>query len=145
MIMMIGAILGYTSLIFLTDAIGRRPSYFLFCLGSLLATLYLFLYIKDLNTVMWFMLVYGYFIIGGFGTFAAYLPELYPTRVRASGQGFCWNAARAVTGIGPLIGGILVGTFGSFPAAAASTSIFFVIGLVAIWFGPETRGVPLSD
>lgn len=145
MIMMIGAILGYTSLIFLTDAIGRRPSYFLFCLGSLLATLYLFIYIKDLNAVMWFMLVYGYFIIGGFGTFAAYLPELYPTRVRASGQGFCWNAARAVTGIGPLIGGILVGTFGSFPAAAASTSIFFVIGLVAIWFGPETRGVPLSD
>lgn len=145
MLMMIGAVLGYSSLIFLTDGIGRRPSYFVFCLGSLLSTLYLFIYIKDLNTLMWFMLVYGYFIIGGFGTFAAYLPELFPTRVRASGQGFCWNAARSVTAIGPLIGGVLVGTFGSIPAAAASTAIFFLVGLVAVWFGPETRGMELKD
>jgi MFS family permease len=145
MLMMIGAVAGYLSLIFLTDAVGRRPSYFLFCLGSLMSTLYLFIYIKDVHTLMWFMLVYGYFIIGGFGTFAAYLPELYPTRVRASGQGFCWNAARSLTAVGPFIGGYLVGVFGSIPAAAASTSVFFGVGLVAIWFGPETRGVPLSD
>ncbi len=145
MLMMVGAVLGYASLIFLTDGIGRRGSYFLFCLGSLISSLYLFMYIKNLSTLMWFMPVYGYFIIGGFGTFAAYLPELFPTRVRASGQGFCWNFARCVTAVGPLIGGVLVGTFGSFPAAAASTAAFYAIGLVAIWFGPETRGVPLAD
>jgi MFS family permease len=145
MLMMVGAVLGYTSLIFLTDGIGRRASYFIFCLGSLLSSLYLFMMVKDLTAMMWFMPVYGYFIIGGFGTFAAYLPELFPTRVRASGQGFCWNAARCVTAIGPLTAGILVGTFGSFPAAAASTTVFYAFGLIAIWFGPETKGVPLSD
>ncbi|MDE2167499.1 MAG: MFS transporter [Alphaproteobacteria bacterium] len=145
MIMMIGAVAGYLSLIFLTDAIGRRPSYFLFCLGSLLSSLYLFIYIRDVNTLKWFMLVYGYFIIGGFGTFAAYLPELFPTRVRGSGQGFCWNAARSLTAVGPFVGGFLVGVFGSIPIAAVSTAVFFSVGLVAIWFGPETRGVPLSD
>lgn len=145
MLMMAGAVLGYATLIFLTDGIGRRASYFVFALGSLFSSLYLFTSIKDLTSLMWFMPVYGYFIIGGFGTFAAYLPELFPTRVRASGQGFCWNAARCVTAIGPLIGGVLVGTFGSFPAAAASTTVFYVIGMVAIWFGPETKGVPLSD
>jgi MFS family permease len=144
-LMMVGAALGYASLIFLTDGIGRRGSYFLFGLGSLISSLYLFVWIKDLTTVLWFMPLYGYFVIGGFGTFAAYLPELYPTRVRASGQGFCWNAARCLTAIGPLIGGYLVGTFGSFPAAAASTTAFFVIGMIAIWFGPETRGIPLAD
>lgn len=143
--MMLGSILGYISLIFLTDSLGRRGSYFLFSLGSVLSSLYLFMQIKDLTSLMWFMPVYGFFIIGGFGTFAAYLPELFPTRVRASGQGFCWNAARCITAIGPLIGGVLVGTFGSFPAAAASTVVFYVIGMVAIWFGPETKGVPLSD
>ena len=95
--------------------------------------------------MMWFMPVQGYFVIGGFGTFAAYLPELFPTRVRATAQGFCWNAARSATAIGPLVAGTLVGTFGSVPAAAASTSVFFVFGLVAIWFGPETKGVPLTD
>ncbi|MDB5582687.1 MAG: major facilitator superfamily [Bradyrhizobium sp.] len=143
--MMFGSVLGYATLIFLTDGIGRRASYFLFALGSVVSSLYLFVVIKDLSSLMWFMPVYGYFIIGGFGTFAVYLPELYPTRVRASGQGFCWNAARCVTAIGPLIGGVLVGTFGSFPAAAASTTVFYLIGMIAIWFGPETKGVPLSD
>ena len=145
MLMMVGAVIGYLSLIFLTDALGRRMSYFVFCLGSLLASLYLFMVVRDIQTVMWFSLVYGYFVVGGFGTFAAYLPELFPTRVRASGQGFCWNFARSVTAVGPLVGGLLVGTFGSFPAAAASTAAFYVIGLVAIWFGPETRNVPLAD
>jgi MFS family permease len=145
MLMMVGAVLGYGSLIFLTDGIGRRGSYFLFGLGSLLSSLYLFVMIRTLDELMWFMPVYGYFIIGGFGTFAAYLPELFPTRVRATGQGFCWNAARCLTAIGPLIGGMLVGTLGSFPAAAASTAIFYAVGLIAIWFGPETRGVPLRD
>ncbi len=94
---------------------------------------------------LWFMPVYGYLIIGGFGTFAVYLPELFPTRVRASGQGFCWNAARCLTAVGPLVGGVLVGTFGSFPAAAASTTVFYAVGMIAIWFGPETKGIPLSD
>jgi MFS family permease len=145
MLMMIGAILGYLTLIFLTDSIGRRACYFLFCLGSLISSLFLFLTVKDLNAVMWFMPVLGYFVIGGFGTFAAYLPELFPTRVRATAQGFCWNAARSATAIGPLVAATLVGTFGSVPAAAASTSVFFVVGLVAIWFGPETKGVPLTD
>jgi MFS family permease len=145
MLMMAGAVLGYTTLIFLCDALGRRGSYFLFTLGSLAVSVYVFTQVTDLATLIWLMPVFGYFIIGGFGTFAAYLPELFPTRVRASGQGFCWNAARSLTAIGPLIGGVLVGTFGSFPAAAVSSSVFFLIGMVAIWFGPETKGVPLSD
>jgi MFS family permease len=145
MLMMVGAVGGYLSLIWLTDAVGRRLSYFIFCLGGLLASLYLFMVIKDLNSLLWFMLIYGYFAIGGFGTFAAYLPELFPTRVRATGQGFCWNAARCLTAVGPLMAGTLIATFGSFPAAAASTSVAFVVGLVAIWFGPETKGKPLPD
>lgn len=145
MLMMVGAALGYGTLIFLCDAVGRRMSYFVFALGSLVVSMYLFTRVNDLATLIWFMPIYGYFVIGGFGTFAAYLPELFPTRVRASGQGFCWNAARSVTAIGPLIGGVLVGAFGSFPAAAASTASFFVIGMIAIWFGPETKGIPLSD
>ena len=72
------------------------------------------------------MPVYGYFVIGGFGTFAAYLPELFPTRVRATGQGFCWNFARSITALGPLIAGSLIGVMGSIPSAAAVTCWLFV-------------------
>src|SRR5271156_5694676 len=145
MIMMVGAALGYATLIWTTEAWGRRWSYFVFNIASLVSSLYLFWFINDLNSLLCFMLVYGYFVIGGFGTFAVYLPELFPTRIRATGQGFCWNAARCATAIGPLIAGWLVAKVGSFPAAAAAVSFAYVVGAVAIWFGPETRGIPLED
>jgi len=145
MLMMGGAVLGYGSLIFLTDGIGRRGSYFLFGLGSLLSSLYLFVMIRTLDELMWFMPVYGYFVIGGFGTFAAYLTELFPTRMRATGQGFCWNAARVITSAGPVATGAIVNVLGSAPAAGASVTAIYLVGLVAIWFGPETRGVALQD
>jgi hypothetical protein len=61
--------------------------------------------------------------IGGGGTLAVYLPELFPTVVRGPGAGFCWNPARRVAGVSPVVTGLLV----------------------AIWFGPETRGLALRD
>jgi MFS family permease len=91
------------------------------------------------------MPLYGFFAIGGFATFAAYLPELFPTRIRATGQGFCWNAGRALTALGPLTSGILVDLLGSVPMAALVLTASYAVGLIAIWFGPETRGVPLQD
>lgn len=145
MLMMAGATLGYLSLIWLLEAIGRRWSYFLFSIGSFVASLYLFTQVEDLTSVLWLMPVYGYFVIGGFGTFAAYLPELFPTRNRATGQGFCWNMARALTAIGPIAGSVIIGKFGSFPTASAAIALFYIVGLVAIWLGPETKGVPLGD
>lgn len=145
MLMMAGAAAGYLSLIWLTDALGRRGAYFLFGVGSLAASLYLFLGITKLTPLLEFMPVYGYFVIGGFGTFALYLPELFPTRVRATGQGFCWNFARSITAIGPLSIGAMLAVFGSLPEAASATTAAYLVGLVAIWFGPETKGVPLTD
>lgn len=144
-LMMVGATLGYLTLIWMLEALGRRMSYFIFSLGSFVVSLVLFMTVHQLDGVLWMMPVYGYFVIGAFGTFAAYLPELFPTRVRATGQGFCWNMARALTSIGPLAGSVVVARFGSFPAASAAISLLFVVGMVAIWLGPETKGIPLDD
>jgi len=145
MLMMIGSVFGYLTLIWLTELLGRRGAYFVFCLGALGASAYLFSFVTDIETLLWFMPVYGYFVIGGFGTFALYLPELYPTSVRATGQGFCWNFARVLTAVGPLSVGLLVASFGSLPAAASASTLAYFVGLVAIWFGPETMGRPLED
>jgi MFS family permease len=145
MLMNVGAILGYLTLMWSYEAIGRRWSYAAFTAGALFISLYLFTQVYTLDSVLAFALPYGYFCIGGFGSFACYLPELFPTRVRATGQGFCWNTARFLTGFGPLVAGQLVGAFKSVPTAAAAVSLVFVIGLIAIWFGPETRGRPIED
>jgi MFS family permease len=141
----VGAVFGYLTLMWLNDAIGRRWSYVLVVLGCIATTLFVFIQIRTIQALLWFMPLYGFFAIGGFGTFAVYLPELFPTRIRATGQGFCWNAGRALTAVGTLASGTMVNAFGSIPMAAVVLTGSYLIGLVAIWFGPETRGVPLQD
>jgi MFS family permease len=129
----------------LSDAIGRRWSYFLMAIGCMAANLLMFTQIATIADLLLFAPIYGFFVVGGFGTFAVYLPELFPTRNRATGQGFCWNAARIVTAVGPVATGAIVNAFGSAPAAGATLTAIYLVGLIAIWFGPETRGVPLQD
>jgi MFS family permease len=141
----VGAVMGYLTLIWLTSAVGRRWSYFLIVVGCACVNVTMFTQVHSLAALQWFMIPYGFFTVGGFGTFAAYLPELFPTRIRATGQGFCWNMARAFTAIGPFVSGALVSQAGGVPSAGLTVAWIYVIGMIAIWFGPETRGVPLAD
>jgi MFS family permease len=141
----IGAVLGYVGLLGLVNAIGRRWSYFLTAAGCTAVSLILFTRIATVDGLLWFAPVYGLFVIGGFGTFATYLPELFPTRIRATGPGFCWNTARALTAVGPLTTATLVGALGSVAMAGIAVAAIYVVGAIAIWFGPETKDVPLQD
>lgn len=140
-----GAILGYLVLIWLADLLGRKITFAVFCGGALVVSLALFTQVSTIDALMWTMPVYGFFAVGGFGIFAVYLPELFPTVVRATGQGLVWNFARLLTGFGVIGSGLLVGTLGSYPAAAATVALVYTVGLVAIWFGVETKGRPLRD
>jgi MFS family permease len=145
MLLNIGAIIGYLVLIWMTQALGRRGSYFVFCLGSLLTAIAMFTLARSSSALLLVAPIAGFFMLGGFGVFAVYLPELFPTEVRATGQGFCFNFARIITGVGTVTTGLLVGTLGSYPMAGLVVSLAFAIGLFAIWIGPETRGWRLSD
>jgi MFS family permease len=141
----IGGLMCYLTLIWLTGAVGRRWSYFLVVVGAACINVAMFTQVDSLSSLQWFMIPYGFFTIGGFGTFAAYLPELFPTRIRATGQGFCWNMARSLTAAGPFAAGTLMSEFGSVPSAGLTLAWIYLVGMVAIWFGPETRGMPLAD
>jgi len=140
-----GGALGFLAMMWLNERVGRRWCYFLAVLGSIATALFAFTQIQTLGALLWFMPLYGFFAIGGFATFAVYLPELFPTRIRATGQGFSWNAGRALTALGPLTSGMLVDVVGSVPVAAVMLTASYGVGLIAIWFGPETRGLPLQD
>jgi hypothetical protein len=84
--------------------------------------------------------------MGGFAIFPLYLPELFPTRVRATGQGICFNVSRALSAVGPLAVAFLgSAALSSLARAAAITTAAYAVGLVAIWFGPETWRKPLAD
>lgn len=144
-LMNIGTVAGFLALIAAGDRIGRRWAYFIFCLGSLASILYIFQRGTTLAQLEMLLPLLGFFAGAGYGTVATYLPELFPTAVRATGQGFCYNMSRLLTAPGPLIVGALVGSLGSVPLAASAVGLFLLVGLVAIWFGPETAGRPLPE
>jgi hypothetical protein len=81
-----------------------------------------------------------------YGWFPLYLPELFPTRVRATGQGVAYNFGRILAAVGALVQGKLVANYsGSYARAGAAVSLVYVLGLFLIWFAPETKNRPLPD
>lgn len=74
-----------------------------------------------------------------YGFFPLYFPELFPTSVRATAQGFCFNFGRLIAAVGALQLGNLVGLFGSPANAYTALSSVYLIGMVIVWFCPETK------
>ncbi|MFN9751088.1 MAG: MFS transporter, partial [Planctomycetota bacterium] len=95
----------------------------------------------------------GFWQLSLFGGFAIYFPELFPTRLRSTGVSFCYNVGRLVAAIGPLTLGYLTkyvfneanGYQQGFRWAAISMCSFFLVGIVALAFAPETKDQPLPE
>src|SRR5579875_411760 len=148
----IGAILGALCGALLAQLLGRRRTYFLVSLGSLLICAYLFRWHFEIHPRIdgWFLLIVGltgFFTASFYGWLPLYLPELFPTRVRATGQGFGYNFGRIIAAGGALyMSHLLQNVFhGNYAQAGAVISLIYVAGLVVIWFSPETRGKPLPE
>ena len=140
-----GALFGYLGFGPLADRFGRRPIFALMCVGSLimLPTTYL---VPETYTGLFLLLPFlGFFNNGIFSGFPIYLPELYPTRLRATGAGFCFNAGRILASASPFITGWLVTALGTFGRAASAVALIYLVGLVTLIFAPETKGKPLPD
>jgi MFS transporter, SHS family, sialic acid transporter len=126
----------------------RRTTYFLLCLTSLLSCQFLF---------RWSGLNYGgsyllwVFIVGGltasfYGFLPLYLPELFPTRLRATAQGFAYNMGRILAAGGALASGQILNYYQEDYARMCSViSLVYILGLILIWFCPETKGRPLPE
>jgi len=141
----LGAIAGYITLGFLADVIGRKPIAMVFFAMALVMTPVLFLWTTDLNLLLLAACVNGFFTLGQYSWMPVWLPELFPTRVRATGVAFVFNAPRFIACIGPLIAGTLIANFGGFGNAAVTISLIYVVGFIAAIFLPETRGKPLPE
>jgi SHS family sialic acid transporter-like MFS transporter len=126
---------------------GRRVTYAALCAGSILSCLLLYQGNDRFDGFFLFSIFLAGGITAGFyGLFPLYLPELFPTVVRATGQGFAYNFGRILAAVGGLQTATLMGFFGgSFPMAGSVLTIFYAVGLVIIWFGPETLGKPLPE
>lgn len=127
---------------------GRRKSYAFFCVASLVSAVWVFQGTHGYSMQLLILAaVAGVFTTSFFGWLPLYLPELFPTRIRSTGEGISFNIGRIVAAVAIILGfGQLDKVFGgSFERAGATMSFVYVIGLVLIWFLPETKGQKLPD
>ncbi len=145
----LGGLIGTLLTIPIAKSMGRRPMfmmYFLIAGASIMAAFGLDL---DEKTRLYMYFPIGLSVFGVFGSFTYYLPELFPTRLRGTGAGFCYNAGRFIAAIGPF----LVGSIAARGTDAYQTAIpvLFWVGLVPLaglllmpWV-IETKGRALED
>ena len=145
MLLNAGALAGYFAFGFLADRFGRKPIFALMNGGSLIMLPLSFFFPHSYATVLTLLPVLGFFSKGLFGGFPLYLPELFPTRLRATGAGFCYNAGRIVASGSPFITGTLIATFGSFGQAASAVALVYIVGLLILPFAPETQNRALPE
>jgi SHS family sialic acid transporter-like MFS transporter len=146
MVSALGAITGSLLAPIVLGRVLRRWGYFTLCTLSLITSALLFRTQTSYSTVF---LIEVYFTATAtasfYGWLPLYLPELFPTRVRATGQGFCFNMGRIFAAVGAITGGQLVKHYGGYAPMGATITLIYIVGMAIIWISAETRGRGLPD
>lgn len=143
----LGAFIGAFLAPLATYLISRKPLFFVLSLASYASCAFLFTQVNTFDSFFLFMVaVVGCTTGSLFGWLALYLPELFPTSIRATGQGLCFNFGRIFAAVGALTMGQLLSIYnGSYAAAGATTCMIYIVGTVFIWWAPKTDGIELPD
>jgi MFS family permease len=139
-----GAFFGMLSWTYLAQWRNRRAAFFATFASSLVSVLLAFTFTKTFGTAMVFFPLMGFCTTSIFCGCAIYFPELYPTRLRATGTGFNYNVARYLAIAGPMTLGALGKKMGLVHAAQMVSSVF-ILGLIILIWAPETKGKPLPE
>ncbi len=139
----------------ISNRLGRKGAFVFYHLGALVIALVFFKFIVGGGAslaVIWVTLpIFGFLTLGMHAGYAVYFPELYPTRLRGTGAGFCFNMGRLVTFPMLLLTGWMQrpeadGGLGySLEEAASLLSWLFLLGVVVVLFAKETRGAELPE
>jgi MFS family permease len=143
-VIIIGSLIGYWVSAWLSDRIGRRANFFLFAVCSI-ATVLIYTELEIDDSVMLFLgFPLGFFASGIFSGMGSFLTELFPTRMRGSGQGFAYNFGRGVAALNPLLVGLLSATLPLGQSIGVFAILAYGILIVAALLLPETRGRELT-
>lgn len=129
----------------MSQRIGRRRTFLLYHLGGLVSTLVVFKVLSSVTALIVALPIFGMLTLGMHAGYAIYFPELYPTRLRGTGTGFCFNAGRAAAAPIVFLVGWLQSSYGiSLPNVSVAASLLFLVGAAVLVFAPETRGRDLT-
>jgi MFS family permease len=144
LVLIVGSFLGYLTSAYLSDRIGRRKGFILFgaCAGTLVS-IYMLIPIND-TSMLFLGFPLGFFLSGVFSGMGAFLSELFPSRVRGSAQGFCYNFGRAVGAICPALVGYLSPSLTLGVAIGVMAVSGYLLVIVSALMLPETAGRELE-
>src|ERR1700761_2396874 len=138
--LIIGSFIGYLVGAWLADRIGRRNLFLTFSIGAI-AVVLLYTQLPLTNEILWVLgFPLGFFASGYFSGVGPFLTELYSTRLRGSGQGFCYNFGRGIGALFPFLVGALSTTTSLANAIAIFAVAAYAVFFLAAFALPETRG-----
>jgi len=141
-VMQAGMWLGYVSFGFISDRSGRKKTYIVYLFAAA-ALVILYSSVRETAALLLlgpFVAFFGTGYFSGFGTITA---EIFPTRIRASAQGFTYNIGRGLSALAPFTIGALAKAHG-LTLAFYLTAGFFLFSAVTAFALPETKGKPLE-
>lgn len=147
----VGAFLGMVVFTIVATSVGRRPAFFFAFIMCLVTTIFVFNRLHTSTDAYWMLPMMGFAQLSVFGGYSIYFPEIFPTRLRGTGVGFCYNTVRYLAAAFPpmlmYLNTMLVnqGVDEPFRKAATYLSFVFALGLVALIWAPETKGKPLPE
>lgn len=152
LIQMIGAGAGMYSYAAVSERVGRKRAMAIVFVLAFFSVQVTFRYLRDPVSAYILALILGYCSLAPFAAYAVYFPELYPTRLRATGIGFCYNFARILAAFAPFALGKLATHFAEpgdptagLRKAASIVAFIYVVGFIGLIYAPETKGKPLPD
>jgi hypothetical protein len=140
----VGSLLGMLFFTFIASRFNRRKAFlgsFLFCMA---AVAFVFYALKTEADVYWMLPLMGFGTLSCFAGYSIYFPELFPTRLRGTGVGFCYNTVRYLAAPFPFLLGWL-STMMPFRTVAIMMCSIYLVGIVALIWAPETKGQPLPE
>ena len=140
-----GALIGQAGFGFLADGFGRKPITLAYFVMAFVMTPVLFLWTEDPALLLLVAAANAFFCQGLFSWMPTWLPELFPTHLRATAMAFAFNMPRFIAFLGPLVAGALIVKFGGYGYSAMMISCIYVLGFAATFFLPETRGEALPE
>jgi MFS family permease len=145
LVLILGAFCGFVSGAYLSDAIGRRGTFLLSAIGSLVVMLIYMLAPLSNDVILPVGFVLGFINLMMFSPMGSFMTELYPTAVRGVAQGFCYNVGRGIGAIFPAMVGFLADRYGLGNAIVVFSGCGFGLMIIALCLLPETKGRSLAS
>jgi len=140
----VGSFLGMLTFTMVAAFLSRRLAFLLALLLSMFVTMFVFRSLNSASDAYWMLPMMGFAQLAVFAGYSIYFPELFPTRLRGTGVGFCYNTVRYLAAPAPTLMGYLASLM-SFRSAAVLMSTIYLVGVIALIWAPETKGQPLPE